>query len=721
MKKFTVFGIIILISVSVLFRGLYYTYDTVGFMAAIALLLILYFFSKISRRETLQINKLYVLLGCLMIAASLLSFIKAVNPRENLGNVLLYAELLVIFIVLYDYFHDKKQQFIQAMMLSTVIVGFVAAVVGLMSLTGRFSIWEVFAFDSRVCSTFQYTNTAAVYFIVCVVFAVTMVNALKNPFLRALMVGIGNILLFAFFMTGSRGGYLTALLIFSLLLLIQPKGSRIPGAVAFICMLIPFFIIMSSFNASTALHDNLLAAKWLAISFVIAAFSWLLLHLLIRLIVKDNQVTAPKGSGLAFAIVAAVSLVIIILFRDRLIGLLPEVIVSRVARFFAFGFNEINVLYRLEFDRDALLLIRDHWLFGLGGGGWKAMYQTVQDHFYTAVFVHNHYLQVFVDNGILAFLSFVSLVFISVVGALFSLLRAKDRQLKTYAAGLLCGFFALAGHSAIDFNLSYTSLLMLIWVMFAASAVSLPQEAGVIAGVSRRDLPFISRWQTEITGGVEHMALMIVSAVLISINGLYFAGAYNRQIAFDYVQQKDYRQARIYYEEACRLDSSNSDYAYELAKIYRHYAEVTNNEEYRKTWLDKARSASEKSVDGNRNYAPYMRVLVRIYLDMDMPLEALELSQKLIICQKYNAECYELLAASYLAAAGYYEKSGDVVKADELLAKCLEIDNDPYLRRSGILSPLDHDSQEIISQYEHSDALAGYLEEAAARKQKKEQ
>ncbi len=714
MKKIAVIGIIILISISVLFRGLYYTYDTVGFMAAIALLLILYFFGKVSGRETLRINKLYVLLGCLMIAASLLSFTKAVNPRENWGNVLLYTELLVIFIVLYDYFHDKKQHFIQAMMLPAVIVGFVAAVVGLMSLTGRFNIWEVFAFDSRVCSTFQYTNTAAIYFVVCVVFAVTMANALKNPFLRALMVGVGNTLFFAFFMTGSRGGYMAALPVFMLFLLIQPKGNRIRGAVAFICTLIPVFILMSSFNASTAAHDNFLAAQWLAISFVIAAVSWLLLHLLIRLIAKDGQVTAPKGSGIVFAAVAAVSLVLIILFRDRLIGLLPEVIVKRVGRFFTNGFNEMNVLYRLEFDRDALLLIRDHWLFGLGGGGWKAMYQTVQDHFYTAVFVHNHYLQVFVDNGILAFLSFVSLVVISAAGALFSLLRAKDRELKTYAAGLLCGFLALAGHSAIDFNLSYTSLLMLIWVMFAASAVSLPEEAGNTTGERRRSLPLIGRWRTEITGGVGGMLLIIISAVLFSAHSLFFAGAYNRQIAFDYLQQKDYRQARIYYEEACRLDSANPDYAYDLAKIYRHYAAVTNNEEYRKTWLEKARAASEKSVDGNRNYAPYMRVLVRIYLDMDMPLEALELSQRLIICQKYNAECYELLAASYLAAAGHYEKNGDGDKAKELLAECLEIDNNPYLRRSGILSPLDHDSQEIISRYEHSEALAGYLEEAAA-------
>lgn len=712
MKKAAAYGIIILISISVLFRGLYFSYDTYGFMAGLALLSVLYFFSKISKHEPVKVNKLYMLLGILLIAAASLSFVKAVNPRENLGNVLLYAELLIIFIILYDYFHDKKQQLTQWMMVPTVFVGFIAAVVGLMSLTGRFNIWEVYNNYGRLASTFQYSNTAAVYFIVCGIFAITLVNTLKYSIFRALLVGVGNIILFAFFMTGSRAAYLVCIPLFLLLLVIQPKESKIRAGVSFFCMLAPAFVVMKGFNASTAANDNIGAAKWLAISFVIAATAWLLLHLLAKLIMRDKQVAMPKGSGFVFAAAVLIAAILAFVFKDRLIGLLPDFIVSRVARLFEYGFNEINVLYRLEFDRDALLLSRNNWLFGYGGGGWKAMYQTVQDHNYIAVFVHNHYLQMLVDHGILGFMSFTALVAVSALGALYTLLKAKDRLMKTYAAGLLCGLLSLAGHSAVDFNLSFVSLLLLIWVMFAASAVSLPEEDGSTAAVSKRDIPLIGRWRTEITGGVGVMALIIISAVLFSVYSLYFAGAYNRQAAFDFVQEKDYKQARIYYEEACRLDPSNTEYAYELAKIYRYYATVTKNDKYRDTWLERARVFSEKSVKGNRNYPGYMRLLVRIYLDSEMPVEALELSQRLITCQKYNADCYELLAASYLAAADYYEKSGDLSKAKELLAECLEIDDNPYLHRSGILSPLDHDSEEIISRYEHSDVLAAYLDEA---------
>ncbi len=703
MKKIAVIGIVILISISVLFRGLYFSYDAYGFLAGLALFLVVYVFGKINKRESFKINWLYVMLGLLLVAAAALSFITAVNPRENLGNVLLYAELLVLVIVLYDYFHDKKQQLIQGMMLPVVLTGFLAAVVGLMSLTEKFQIWEVYPILDRVGSTFQYTNTAAIYFVVCCIFAVTMANASKSTIFRALMVGMGNTILFAFFMTGSRGGFLVGLPMFLLLLVLQPKGLRIRGSVTFICMMAPVFAAMQGFSQRTAAHDNLSTAKWLVISFVIAVAAWLLVHLLLRLIVKGDQVTMPRGSGFLIAAVVTVACVLLIAFRDRLVGILPDIIVSRVERLLINGLNEQNVLYRLVFDRDALLLLRDHWLLGLGGGGWKALYQSVQDHLYSAISVHNHYLQVFVDNGILAFLSFVSLVLFSAVGAFFSIIRADSSKSRTYAAGLFCGFLSLAVHSAIDFNLLYVSLLLLFWVMFTASTAGLPEKA---------KQPFISRWQAEIKGSTGQIALIIISAALFSIYSLYFAGSYNSQIAFNYAEKRDYKNARIYYEEALRLDPANSNYSYELAKVYRYYAVNTNNEKYRTTWLELARAAGEKSVTGNRYYPPHMKALTRIYLEMDQPLKALALSHELVYSQKYHPECYELLAESYLAAAFHYKENGDMEKAKELLEECLKIDDNPYLRRSGILSPLDIDSQEIISQYEHSDELTAYLEKA---------
>lgn len=708
MKKIAVTGIMILVSISPLFRGLYFSYETYAFLAALALFSIIYFFSKMINNESVHINRLFVLLEIILIAAAALSYVKALNPRGNLESLLLYAELLIVCIVLYDYFHDKKQQFIQMMMLPVILIGFICAAVGVMALTGSFTIWDVTAIYNRIGSTFQYANTASIYFAICCIFAITIANASKSILLRILMAGMGNIIIYAFFLTGSRGGYIVGIAAVLLLLAIQPLGRKISGGIGFICMLVPVFITMKGFNMSTAAHDNLGAVKWLAISFVLAAVSYLLIHLLFKIIIKDKQLTMPKGSGFVFVAALAIIIILAFVFRSSLLPLLPSVLGSRLANL---SFNDINVLYRLDYDKTALKLIAENWLFGLGGGGWKALYQSVQEYFYTAVFIHNNYLQVFVESGILGFLSYMALAFFTAVSAVYSFLKAKDNVLKTYAAGLLCGFLALALHASFDFDLSFVSLTLLFWVMFAASSVSLPGVSGENGEVKRKFL-FVKSWKTAMNSNAGKIVLIVICSVLFSVHTLYFAGAYNKHIALNYMQEKNYKVAITYYEEAYRLDPANTSYTFELAKLYDYFANMSTDEENRQTWLDKARTAGEKSVSGNKYYPAYMNTLVRIYLDSDMPLQALELSQNLVSCQKYNSENYELLAGSCLAAADYYEKSGNNDKVKELLTKCIEIDKDPYLHRSKIDKPYDVNSEIKISEYIHSKELAEYLKEA---------
>src|SRR5690606_7784185 len=105
MKKLVISLMIILISISPLFRGLFFSYETYGFMAVLALLCILYFFIAIARHETVRLNKLYLIAGILMLAGICFSFANAMNIRATLESLFFHMELLVLFIVLYDYFY----------------------------------------------------------------------------------------------------------------------------------------------------------------------------------------------------------------------------------------------------------------------------------------------------------------------------------------------------------------------------------------------------------------------------------------------------------------------------------------------------------------------------------------------------------------------------------------------------------------------------------------
>ena len=340
------------------------------------------------------------------------------------------------------------------------------------------------------------------------------------------------------------------------------------------------------------------------------------------------------------------------------------------------------------------------------------------------------------DSGVLGFLSYTALALYSCGCAVYSFLKSRDSTARAYAAGLLCGFLALMIHASFDFDLSFVSLALLSWVMFAASAAG--RRAAVIPAVgetvsSEAGLPGKAvedagggagkPGSIKTTGGADKMealiagsackiAMVIISSILFSTNAIFFTAALNGNSGLNYMYKKEYMTAILYYEEAHRLDPYNAEYTFELAKLYLYRAKYNSKAENRESWLEKARWTGEKSVSGNKHYPAYMNTLARVCLESDMPLEALEYAQKVVSCQKYNAGNYELLARCYLAAAKYYEKSGDGSAAADMLERCLEIGNDPYLRRSGIERPADVNSEKIISEYQHSEELAGYLEEA---------
>ncbi|HEX2946637.1 MAG TPA: O-antigen ligase family protein [Clostridia bacterium] len=716
MKKFIISGIIALISISSLFRGLFFSYDTYAFLAGIALLSALYFIAKLLGNETVYLNKPVILCGVILVCAASLGFINALNPRANLDTVILYAELTVVSVILFDFFHDKKQVFIKWLMIPVLAAGFVSSVVGLTALSG-FSIWEVTTTYNRIGSTFQYANAAAVYFVICLLFAVTLAGAIDNILLKALFSGMGSVIILALFMTGSRGGYMVGMVVIILMLVLQPHGHRFMRIVGFICMLAPVFLVMRGFNSNTGSGNTAGTVLWLTILFLAAAVTSLLFNLIFKLALKTDEYVVPRGASYLIAAASVIVIISAIVFRDKLIQFLPTLLVERMENLVKLGFNDTNVAYRINYDRDALKLIPGYWLFGAGGGGWNATYQRVQDFFYTAAFVHNNYLQVFLESGVLGFVSFLALVVISLVNSIRFYIKAVNPRLKTFCAGLFCTLLALLVHSAADFDLSYGSLLLLLWAMFTASAVALPPK---VALSPADDLPVASDTKVRkgkgiISGKYALTALVIVCSGLMSVNALYFTAAQNARTAFDYAQERDYRMSLAYYEEAGRLDPGNTKYSFEKAKIYRYLANKSNAETTRIALLKKAREASERSVAGNRHYPAYINTLVRIYLDLGMPFDALNSSQELIPNQKYFAENYELLARSYLAAADYYMKDGNSEKAKLLLDKCMAIDADPYLRRSTIDMPNELNSPETISKYVHSENLSKYLKEAETK------
>jgi len=127
--------------------------------------------------------------------------------------------------------------------------------------------------------------------------------------------------------------------------------------------------------------------------------------------------------------------------------LLPGFIANRLQGLFA---NQ-NAIQRLVFFEDGMKLFRRRPIVGLGLGAFENAICSVQGFYYETKYVHNHYIQVLLETGIIGLLLFVGLLGISAASVLISLKKESAHPL-TPALGAALIFMAIHGATEVVFS-----------------------------------------------------------------------------------------------------------------------------------------------------------------------------------------------------------------------------------------------------------------------------
>ena len=125
------------------------------------------------------------------------------------------------------------------------------------------------------------------------------------------------------------------------------------------------------------------------------------------------------------------------------------------------NFQTKSVWERFNFVKDAIKLIKENFIFGTGGDSWKYLQKQVQDYAYGAKEVHNYYIEIFLEFGIVGFISFL-LIMIQVVKNCIIYLRKDVKDIENIA--LIMAFTLLMFHSGLDFDLSYFYVQILLFI-----------------------------------------------------------------------------------------------------------------------------------------------------------------------------------------------------------------------------------------------------------------
>ena len=198
---------------------------------------------------------------------------------------------------------------------------------------------------------------------------------------------------------------------------------------------------------------------------------------------------------------------------------------------------------RFKVWNNALLIIKDYPVFGVGLGGWGLIYPLYQKIATGHYFSHleNDYEQIFVEAGTIgALVAILGAVMFSVY-VLKRFMDLRDRRMVLLSAGGIASCTAIAVHSAVDFNLHIPSNAFHFTLVMALLVVIVNLRGG-----ERKPYLIYSYFKFRLT-----RTRRILWAILIIVIGIFFSAILSENLkAQDKIYfengQKDAKRMAIY-------------------------------------------------------------------------------------------------------------------------------------------------------------------------------
>ncbi|MEW5921586.1 MAG: O-antigen ligase family protein [Bacillota bacterium] len=676
MRMFIWLALALLFLVSPVMRGLFFEPDLMLSFIFSAVLALLVAGDMLLRKPRLRLN-LFDAAVFAMVLAYLAGTIAAVDIRGAVIEVLEYLHYaLIFFVVAYIVRSLREMQAVIAMLYAATVV---VAALGLLAATGLFPFPG--AFDGRVISsTLQYPNTLASYLVAGFVLGLGLWSTASSVILR-LFVAAGNfILLLVTFNTFSRGTWLLIPLLLLLFLLLLPRRELLKNVYFIFLVTAISFLVGRSFIPALAAADSRKGVYLVILGLVLSFTGAILYEFITRIIGWWDSEERSRG--------ALVNIVLVFMIINTgayiyyafatLPALSGQVLPRRLMEYTQTARpGDMSFESRLDMNATALGIFRDYPVTGIGGRGWASLYHKYQPLLFYSTEVHNHYLQVLVEAGIIGFLAFASIWGLLLVTLYRLFPRPRDdpeedeegqgrmRWTLAWTAGVAA--LGMGLHSAIDFDLSLPAMAIFLWGLLAVvrGPVQLKQSAeaereGILPEVR---FPF---WGASLS--------LVLMAVLLFVPAHRFsqAGKWGAKGA-QMLEGGDLYMADEHYMEAVRLDPLQATYRADLAQIYA----VAGLNQQDQILMEKAHYQAA-AASALKPYDPVIAsMVINVYQLLGEKEKAIAKAGELLALNPLNIANYELVmdlnlvqALDLLAQAQRAEarvKAETIMQADAML------------------------------------------------------
>lgn len=523
------------------------------------------------------------------------------------------------------------------------------AFVGLLDQLGLLRLTAGFAPEGRLASTIGYPNTLAAYLGGVFILGLFLLSNQSGNY-NKILLSIGNyILMLAILATQSRGGWLVFAFMLALYI-IGLRGKVLAATLGSILLSISTAVFVAEQVIHPSLGQNWSGLLWFLGGAVVAVVATFFAANQAK---KITEVAANRSKLIVGSLVLITGVLLVSVFIFK--GMVPSELIAKVK---SISLQERNVVERGYFYRDALKVIKDNWLLGIGGGGWSAVYYKYQSYFYKTKEVHNYLLQTWLEVGIIG-LGLLLYVWIKTLITTVNLRRKyNDDELGglAWAAGVAA--FMVGIHSLIDFNMSIGAVSMFVWALI-----------GIIFGIRKSNEDYnprrlgLGKYGKWIGAGLCVGLMVITLSLKLSMS--YGAKADQTKENLPTAQQAALRPLK----QAMVFNPFNSNYPTEYAQLLLKVGEDENDLDT----INEGIRVIDRALRLNRTNESATYLRGRLYMakgDVDKGWEDIERCREL---KPWAQESYDQLAEISLAIGSYYESIGDKEKAKDYYKKTVGV------------------------------------------------
>lgn len=350
---------------------------------------------------------------------------------------------------------------------------------------------------------------------------------------------------------------------------------------------------------------------------------------------------------------------------------------------------------RTIFAKDGFEIFKDHPILGGGGGSWPLQYFAHQSYLYWTTQAHNYPIQVAVETGILGTIVLVGLWIVVAFQVIQIIRKGKKNNGVTgiLNAGVMAGSLALLLHSCMDFDLSLSSIYLVLWELLAIinSDILYNDEIAEFEEGNK----WINKFVNEIKAIYLHPGLaLLVAIVIITFPVMFIGGINNSNAASSLKSQNDLPGILTYISKAMASDPFSPKYKADYINL------VLNQDQKKITQADilkttKYANSIEKAAENNADIA---LSLSTYYLRTGSYDKGMHYLERVTQLKPFVPDSWNQKAEVLYQIALAYKKSGDDKTADKNFNEILNIADEvkKASQRSMISFTMSPSTMEVI-------------------------